>query len=78
MAAPSTQINRNCIPKLLLSRAVHFVLLTLKTHSAILHAGSLHRCQLPLYEQSMVANKMYEVIFQMPLRRYLRLSGGHA
>lgn len=78
MAALSTQIDHNCIPKLLLGGALHFVLLTLKTHSAIPLAISLHRCQLPLCEQSMPANKMYEVIFQMPLRRYHRLSDGHA
>lgn len=78
MAALSTQIDHNCIPKLLLSGALHFVLLTLKTHSAILLAISLHRCQLPLCEQNMPTNKMYEVIFQMPLRRYRCLSDGHA
>lgn len=78
MAALSTQIDHNCIPKLLLSRALHFVLLTLKTHSAILLAISLQHCQLPLCEQSMPTNKMYEVISQMPLRRYHRLSDGHA
>lgn len=77
MAALSTQIDHNCIPKLLLSGALHSVLLTLKTHSAILLAISLHRCQLPLGEQSMPANKMYEVIFQMPLRRCRSLSDGH-
>lgn len=78
MAAPSTQIDHNCIPKPLLSGALHFMLLTLKTHSAFLLAISLHHCQLPLCEQSMPANKTYEVIFQMPLRRYCCLSDGHA
>lgn len=78
MAAHSTQIDHNCIPKLLLSGALHFVLLTLKTHSAILLAISLHHCQLALCVQSEPTNKMYEVIFQMPLRRYRRLSDGRA
>lgn len=78
MAALSTQIDHNCIPELLLSGALHSVLLTLKTHSAILLAISLHRRQLPLCEQSTAANKMYEVIFQMPLRRHRCLSDGHA
>lgn len=62
MAALGTQIEHNCIPELLLSGASHFVLLTLITHSVVLLAISLHRCQLPLCEQSMPANKMYEVI----------------
>lgn len=78
MAALSTQIDHNCIPKLLLSGALHFVLLTVKTHSAILLAISLHCCQLPLCGQSMPANKMYEVIFQTPLRRYCCQSDGRA